>query len=242
MKVLIVGMGEVGKAYYNILKDAFQVVPYDVVGDYQEPDYNSGFELMLVAIQHSDKFESTVREYCEAYRPALVNVLTTVPPGTCERLGNNFTHSTTRGLHPKIEEGLRLFTKHIGGPTAESVAEIYRMAGITCVIHGLAKTTELAHILNNYAYGVNLMLADEMQAICRHFGVDFVEAVIRYTMTNNEGYRAIDHDSKTRMVLTPPGGSIGGHYVTISAGLIARAMPDAPLLGLLAHYNEGLRK
>lgn len=234
MKGLVIGLGEVGRAHLNLLKEKHETYGRDLEESEGTPD--GPFDILHICIRHSPEFLDIVRGYVVRYKPALVNVCTTVPPGTCEKIGPNVVHSTTRGLHPNLEEGLLTITKHVGGHDAEKVARYFRKAGIGCVTHKKSRTTELAHLLNNAAYGVNLMFADEMQKVCRHYGVDYTQAVTLYTMTNNAGYRALDHESKCRMVLTPPGGRIGGHCVNMSAGLIADVV-KTPLLELLARYG-----
>lgn len=235
MKGLVIGLGEVGRAHLNLLKEKYETYGRDIEEPKEwQPEH---FEILHLCIRYSDRFLDTVRDYAVRYKPAVINVCSTVPPGTCEKIGQEAVHSTTRGLHPNLEEGLLAINKHIGGPKAEPVARYFRRSGISCITHRSARTTELAHILNNAAYGVNLMFADEMAKICRHYGVDYSQAVTLYTMTNNTGYRALDHEGKCRMILTPPGGRIGGHCVTTSAGLIADAV-STPMLKMLVEYGN----
>src|SRR5204862_464610 len=84
-----------------------------------------------------------------------------------------------------------------------SLGKEYERFGVRCVTHGNAKTTELAHILNNSAYGISLMFADEMAKLCREYGVDYYEAVMKYTETHNRGFRELDHPRLVRSILTP---------------------------------------
>lgn len=246
MKGLVIGMGEVGAAHYAILKRVYpETEAYDIKGDYRLPSKDEPFDIIHVAINYAAMdhatFVQTVRDYVTLCAPKVVNILSTVRPGTCEEIGGNIVHSTTRGLHPDLVSGILAIPKHIGGPGAEKVAHYFRRAGIQCITHKLARTTEVAHILNNAAYGVNLILADEMSRLCRFYGVDYTQAVTLYTMTNNAGYRALDHESKCRMVLTPPNGRIGGHCVSMSAGLIDPKARET-LMDLLANYNETREK
>lgn len=235
LKSVIVGMGEVGKALYDTLSPYYSIVAQDL-GEIVVP---SSCEVLHICLRYDNKFEATVKDYISRTHPLVVNICTTVPPGTTERVcGERGVHSTTRGLHPNLAEGLRKVTKHIGGPKAQQVADYFRMAGIPCEVEGKAATTELAHILNNVAYGVNLMLADQMQQVCRHYGVDYYRAVMRYTESNNEGFVALDQPTKVRMILTPPNGRIGGHCVDMSANLLPEEVRP-PLIDMLAHYNAG---
>lgn len=236
MKTLVIGMGEVGKAHYELLKDSYNSDVYcRDIDNIPLPDV---FDLLIICIQYNDHFENIAKQYALKYKPKLINICTTVPVGTCAKLGEEYHHSTTRGLHPNLKDGLLNITKHIGGAYSDKLARYFRGAGITCVAHRQARTTELAHILNNTAYGVSLVLADEMQRICRHYGVDYYQAVMQYTDTNNAGFISLGNDTKVRMILTPPNGNIGGHCINMSAGLLPKEI-RTPLIDIVAKYGKG---
>jgi UDP-N-acetyl-D-mannosaminuronate dehydrogenase len=244
MRILIVGFGEVGRAHYEVLKDVHSVKAIDVNKSLIPIDASCAYlftpDLILFAMRFSSSFVEDCKEYIRKYdtgQPLLINVLSTVPVGTTEMISANACHSTTRGLHPNLKSGLLAIPKHIGGKKSEDIAEVYRASGMQCVTHNTAKTTELAHILNNVAYGVNIALADEMEKLCRYYGVDYYEAIMRYTETNNEGYERLGLKSKRRMVLTPPNGGIGGHCVKMSAGLIPEQI-QGPIISSLHRFGE----
>lgn len=242
-KCLIAGFGEVGGAHARVIARvpsrevrAVDIMPEKVPEQFRLKDENYQPDILLLAMRYQPDYVEIAKELIEKYKPQMVCVLSTVPPGTCAKIGPFVSHSTTRGLHPHLEEGLLNIVKHVGGSSAEAIGRFFEVAGIRCYTHKLAKTTEAAHILNNVAYGVNLMLADEMQKMCREWGVDYFQAVMGYTATNNDGYIALDQASKARMILTPPNGRIGGHCLTHSAGLID---PEkrTPLMNMLAEYG-----
>jgi hypothetical protein len=237
VKTLIIGLGEVGGALKEVLAPVYEVHTKDI----EEQSIPDGIEIVHICYRYSYEFGKITRDYLDRFKPRLVNVCTTVPPGTTAKIGNHAVHSTTRGLHPHLATGLMNITKHIGGPMADEVATYFRKAKVPCLTHKKARTTEVAHLLNNMAYGLNLMYADEMARICRHYGVDYYEAVMKYTETNNSGFRKLDHDSKCRMVLTPPNGKIGGHCVVQSAKMLIESLgkPEVtPLSDMLAKYND----
>jgi hypothetical protein len=227
-------MGEVGKALFNVLKPVYGEI---YTKDQEEKPLPQGVDILHICIPGTlPNFLELARSYVTAIKPRLVNNCATVQPGTTAALGRNAVHSTTRGLHPNLERGLLTIPKHVGGPKAGVVASYFEKAGIQCITHKSAEETEVAHILNNASYGINLMFADEMAKLCRAYGVDYYEVVMKYTATNNAGFRELGHESKCRMILTPPGGKIGGHCVTQSAGLIPEEL-RTPMLDLLAKYN-----
>ena len=226
---VVLGMGEVGRALANVLSSEYQIVGKDI----EPAELPERCMVLHVCLRYGPTWLKTVLDVASHCRPTIIDVCSTVPPGTTETLGGNACHSTTRGLHPNLEGSTMAFVKHIGGPRAWMLAEYYAKAGVATVKHAKAKTTELAHILSNTLYGVNIMYADEMYGLCRKYGVDYNEAVTHYTMTSNEGYAKLGYSSKMRFVLIPPNGKIGGHCVAHGARLIPADM-RGPMLESLA--------
>lgn len=236
MNHAVIGLGEVGRAHAQLLGAKFHVWEKDIC---EKPDPDFHVDAMHIALDFHGmgpaKWIEVVDGYLKRLKPSVLSVLSTVSPGTTECFGPTACHSTTRGLHPNLKEGLLRVPKHIGGPMAERLAKDFQKAGMRCVTHGKSRTTELLHILNNSHYGVNLMFADEAAKLCRDFGVDYFE-YMKYTATHNEGFTAMDHPRLVRPILTPPNGRIGGHCVTQGATLI----PDdlrGDLISKLAAYG-----
>lgn len=234
----VIGLGEVGKALSSVLKEKFYVWEKDLE-DVPPPDKKIDFLHVCLNFHAmgATKFAVTVGEYLRELNPSFLDVCSTVTPGTTEQFGPNAVHSTTRGLHPNLRSGLLAIAKHVGGPKADAVAKEYRKVGIRCVTHASSRSTEVAHILNNSAYGISLMFADEMAKLCREYGVDYFEAVMKYTATHNEGFAALDHPRLVRSILTPPNGRIGGHCVQQGATLIPENL-RGKMLSMLADYNN----
>lgn len=232
MKSVIVGMGEVGTALFRVLSGKHEVVTKDIASKRLPVN----IDVLHICLRYDDRFVDTVNGYITKCNPKIVDICTTVPPGTTSLIGSNAVHSTTRGLHPNLEKSIRTFCKHIGGRMADKLADYYVEAGVKTITHKNPETTELAHILSNCLYGVNLMFADEMSNICRNYGVDYVDSVIGYNKTSNDGYAELGHESKFRMLLTPPGGSIGGHCVVSNAKLISGK--GSKMVDMLAEYSK----
>lgn len=240
MKTLIIGTGEVGKSLAEVLKSRYEVWTRDI-----EPEDEIGkVDVLHICFPYWEGFVKAVRDYISFYQPGMVNIASTVPPGTTRKCGDGWPmapmicHSTTRGLHPHLAKSMRTFMKHIGSEVdGDSFKAYFEQAGLQCQVHAQPEITELAHIINNTTYGVNLMFADEVSRLCRHYGVDYYQAVMEYAHSNNEGYRKLGHHTKVRPILTPPGGRIGGHCVVQNAQLIPEEV-RGPLLNRLAHYNE----
>jgi UDP-glucose 6-dehydrogenase len=243
MNILVVGYGEVGSAHAKVLAEgghAVQATDLDMsrVPAEFKPTKKWPVDVMLFAMRYSDQFVEDCRTYLEGREPKHVCILSTVPVGTTKAVRKDACHSTTRGMHPRLDESIKVIPKHVGGPDAVWMADVFRKAGVPIGgVHRRAETTELAHILNNSSYAVNCVLADELAKVCRHYGLDYSEVVMAYTKTNNEGFLAIDHPSKMRYVLTPPGGRLGGHCIQQSAALIPKEVRGV-LLDRAATYND----
>lgn len=230
---LILGGGEIGSAYAQILDDV-AVVDIDPAKCKGKPKKGG---ILHVCLRYTPDFEAIVRGAIADYKPRALNVMTTVPPGTTARFEPALpaAHSTTRGLHPNLRESILTITKHIGGKGAQEVAKVFHGV-LPYVLHDHSKTTELAHILSNFLYATEIMAAEEMDKLCRAYGVDYFEAVELYSKTHNDGYRKMGLHSKYRPVLTPPHGRIGGHCVKLAPTLIPADL-HGPLMKRLAEFS-----
>lgn len=229
MNVIIIGLGEIGSAYYDILKNIYDVYRIDIdknksdVGKKREP---KNVDVMHICTRYNDKWAIDVITYHAHYQPEYLDIMSTVPPGSSKKLGiERVVHSTTRGLHPNLKQFILKTPKHIGpvqdNPVTRSFFYNYWYnVGIDTVFAPNSTTTELAHILSNSLYGIQILFAREMEDICRKYGVDYYHAVMRYSETHNTGYERIGIKSKYRPILTPPGDKIGGHCVVQGAQLI----------------------
>lgn len=239
-KILIIGLGEVGKAHYEVLKEKNEVWGKDVGEEFITNSKNpkpDNVDLMLICTRWGEKWREITEGYIKTFRPKILNICSTVPIGTTEFFGPYATHGTTRGLHPDLAKGLLAIKKHIGGGAAPDIKMIFEASGIACEIHRKARTTELLHILNNCHYGINILFAQEAYELCRTYGVDYYD-YMKYTESNNDGYMALGHKTKVRTICTPPGKKIGGHCVSMSANLINESERGA-LISSLASYNGG---
>jgi UDP-N-acetyl-D-mannosaminuronate dehydrogenase len=242
LKGIILGAGEVGGAYHSILSKRYKVWRLDLKPELTDKDIPDSVDILHVCLRYlgKDQFLGAVSSAVFKHSPKIINVMSTVPPGTTEEVQRRTVriaaHSTTRGLHPRLEEYILATPKHVGGEAAEQVAEYFRAAGVGCVTHAKARTTELAHILSNSFYAASILFAQEMEALCREYGVDYYEAVMRYNETHNQGFEKMGMVSKFRPILHPPGDSIGGHCLVQNANLIPQEL-RGEIMQMIATYN-----
>lgn len=235
MKHLVLGAGEIGSAYYRLLKDVGEeVYRLDVIKERSDKNIPP-VGVLHVCLRYSDQFGAIVQRAIAKYKPGLINVMSTVPPGTTETIHPDACHSTTRGLHPDISSWVQNGAKHIGGPKAKEIAEVF---GTIChaapILHDFAKTTEALHLASNFTYAAELLAADEVDAMLRSWGVDYLD-FIAYQSSHNAGYRALGLHSKMRAVVYPPHGHIGGHCIKLPAEFYPKEK-HGPIMRRLADY------
>lgn len=234
---VILGVGEIGSAYYEILKEFYpQTYRVDIRTELTDVNIPIEINILHVCLRYSDEWSNNVLTAIDRYKPNLINVMTTTPPGTVEKLGDSAVHSTTRGLHPALKAFILNTPKHIGGPCANVIAKYFEDAGIKCITHPKARTTELLHIASNTQYAASVVFAAELEALFRDYGVDWFEFE-RYSHSHNEGYARMGMVSKFRPILHPPGKTIGGHCISQNSLLIPEEK-RGPIMKMIAGFNE----
>jgi hypothetical protein len=121
MSELVIGLGEVGAAIYQLLKDRnFVVAGYDPnVEGFTSFPLDQNYEVIHICFGWSENFEELVRNYRTLGKNVVVH--STVIPGTCKELG--VTYSPIRGIHNNMYEHLISFQKYYAGPIEDNVFE-----------------------------------------------------------------------------------------------------------------------
>ena len=192
-KTLVVGLGEIGLSLFELLKESerFTVYGFDVDEakmreiDQNKNDMSSEMQIMHICIPCTDqeKFVDTVKLYVEQFKPELVIINSTVPPGTTMKLrakcGCLVAHSPFRGVHKSREYmkwEFKRWTKYVGGATMEA-AEAARMhfekLGLKTKVLKSCIETELAKLFETTYRAWMIACFQEMHRISRHFGADF---------------------------------------------------------------------
>lgn len=216
------GIGEIGTAIAKIFNA-------DGIDKGQTADQKS-YKYLHICIPNSDDFIDIVREYQDKYSPDYTIIHSSVAPGTSRQL--NAIHSPVIGLHPHLEEGIRTFTKFLGGEDASMVADEFRRAGLKIYIFDKPETTELMKALDTTKYGVDIDYTKDVKTQCENYGVPF-EAWTLWTENYNNGYVKLGHPEYVRPNLVPIMTPIGGHCVMPNLELI-----DTKYTRLLKGYYE----
>lgn len=218
---LVLGAGEVGRALAEVLDCEAR----DVDGHSDEQ-----VGTLHIAFGWSDAFDTAVAGYRDTYRPARVVVHSTVPVGTCRRLG--VVHSPVRGRHPHLAESLRAFTKFVAGDGNRLAAEQMQACGIPTVEVPDQETTEAGKLWELLMFGLAVAQQKEMYRWCEERGADPDIAYTLFAETYNAGYERLGLPQLRRRIITPTQGQIGGHCVIPMSELI-----DHDLAELLLKLN-----
>ena len=226
MKTLVIGFGEIGQSLYNVLRGNYDVGYID-----RHTEYNvERAEIIHICFPPSDKFIEQVKEYQARFNPKYTIIHSTVSIGTTAQL--NAIHSPCLGIHPHLEESMRVFPKYLGGPQASEVADYFRRAGLKVYLFDKSETTELLKILDTTYYGVCIEYTKDIKRQCEKYGVPF-EAWTVYNNFYNECYPKLGHPEFVRPNLIPIMQKIGAHCVLPNLELL-----ETPFTSFLKKLND----
>lgn len=233
MSDLIVGLGEVGRPLYELLREAYLCYGKDLEA-FTPPEPVT--VLHICYPYEVPDFVGTTVAYVREYGPAITVVHSTVVPGTtrriAEQVSTSVVYSPVRGKHRQMKEDLLLYTKYVASTQegiAERVARHLRGAGLRTHVFSSVEGLELAKLLETTYFGVLLAWVQEMERFCRTCGADYDEVVGLL--------REIDY---LPPVIFQPG-FVGGHCVIPNTYLLERVRPSA-FLDLIRASNEEKRE
>lgn len=234
MLSLIIGMGEVGSALYEILSEKYKVKRLDIKKGSNDNFPLLKIEILHICIPYSDNFVSIVNDYIDEIMSKYTVIHSSVPVGTCIQLKGTIFHSPVRGTHPDMKKGLLTYLKYISYDNFSQedirvVCDYFEDAGIKMRFIHNTKTTELMKLLELCRYGVYIAFAKEQEAICRKFGIDYNQAYCEFERTSNEGLIAEGRPEMCQPVLYPFEKFVGGHCTTEDMELMLSQM-ETPLL------------
>ena len=210
---LIIGAGEVGLSLGRVLDPYYPVVFVD-----KRPVRVKGrVEIMHVCFGYGPDFIAQVNKYQEKYKPQYTVIHSTVPVGTSRQC--DAVHSPILGMHPYLEEGIKTFTKFLGGEKASEVAQYFKRAGLKVYLFDKPETTELMKILDTTFYGLCIEYTKEIKRLADALGVPF-SAWSLYNGEYNRGYQQLGYPEYTRPNLVPIMQTIGGHCVVQNTHMI----------------------
>jgi len=238
-KIGILGFGEVGKAIFNVYEGkGFSPAIKDL--DRQDPEF-ADLDVLNISIPFLQNFGEiallTIKDFVK--KDGIVVIHSTVAPGTTRQVGEKLKknglldislgQSPIRGIHPRLEEGIRTFTKFVGTNNPEAGRKIAQHfsedLGLTVEIFTPSEATELGKLLDTDYYAVCVAFHGYAKEWCDKYGVNFDDAVTAFNKSYNEGYTKLGKTNVVRPVLYPPqkdGGKIGGHCLVPNAIISAK--------------------
>jgi len=250
--VLVLGLGEIGGTLFELLKenkDKFEIYGLDLdsakmkaLGQ-NESKIPQNVETLHVCLPCSnrDVFMNTTVNYAKRFKPKLIIINSTVPPGTtmeifaqCKCL---VAHSPSRGVHRNSEYmkwEMKRWTKYVGGADPKSaIAACKHFKKMQLKVKRLksCKETELAKLFETTYRAWMVACFQEMHRISRKFGAEFDE-----TVDFLEDTHRIRFD---RPIMFP--GPIGGHCLIPNTELLL-SVYDSDFLRLILSSNEKRKK
>jgi UDP-N-acetyl-D-mannosaminuronate dehydrogenase len=246
-KVLVVGLGEVGRPLFELLDESgrFIVHGYDLdeakmskVGQHKN-DLPKEVDVLHVCIPcvSQEKFVTIVAKYARQFKPKLVIINSTVMPGTTKEVSKHceclVVHSPVRGVHKSLEQmkwELKRWTKYVGGANAkagESACQHLEKLGLKTKTLKGCNETELAKLFETTYRVWMITCFQEMHRISRHLKTDFDE-----TVDFLEDTHRVRLD---RPIMFP--GVIGGHCLIPNVELLSGSY-DSAFLQLALKSNQ----
>src|SRR5438046_1927842 len=180
-KVIVVGLGEVGKPLMELIQERYDVFGVDIDTTEQVPPC----DIMHICFGFDgENFVRQTLRYIEKYKPAVTIIDSTVAPGTTRRIatesGRSVVHSPVRGKHAKMKEQLLHYTKFIGYIEREAGAKAYmhfENIRMRPKLVSSPEATELSKLTETTYFGVLIAWSQEVERYCAKVGVNYDEVI-----------------------------------------------------------------
>lgn len=228
---LVVGLGEVGKPLFTILK---RQEPGTIGIDIQPAQIDGPVGIMHICFPFIDpaQFQKAAVGYVLKHAPKVVVINSTVVPGTTrsieEATGVPCVYSPVRGKHTKMVDELLTYVKFVAGTSAEAtlqVQEHFKAAGMKSEPMATPEALELAKLLETTYFGLLIAWAQEMNRFAEKVDADYLEV--------GKFFKEIAYLPN---VLFQPG-HIGGHCVMPNIALLQTRF-QSEFLEVMKRSNE----
>jgi UDP-N-acetyl-D-mannosaminuronate dehydrogenase len=184
-KVMVVGLGEIGKPLLEVISKHFKTVGVDIAPPAEPP---GDIDVMHVCYPFKiDDFIGQTARYIRQYNPKLTVIHSTVAVGTtravAERSGVTVVNSPVRGKHTRMAADLLRYDKYVGGldaASAERAARHFESVGMKTRVLSSCEATELAKLTETTYFGVIIAWAQEVERYCDQLGLNYDEVVSIY--------------------------------------------------------------
>jgi UDP-N-acetyl-D-mannosaminuronate dehydrogenase len=184
-KIVVVGLGEVGKPLLELISEHHDAVGVDVApaGErVSRPDV-----LHVCYPFEIQDFVGETARYIERFEPALTIINSTVGVGTtravAQRTGTAVVHSPVRGKHVRMLAEMRSYKKFVGAmdpEDGERAAGHFKSLGLKTEVLTSPEATELAKLTETTYFGLMIAWAQELERYCDQSGADYEEIISFY--------------------------------------------------------------
>jgi len=188
-KVLVIGLGEVGSAIYDIVLESgkyetygYDVEPSKAIDELSKVPIPIDYLHICIPYINQSVFVDTVMEYIEKVKPRLTIIHSTIAPGTTRELmeesGTPVAYSPIRGKHPWLKEHILFWPKWVTAlPIEELDNAVSHLRSIGLKVRaykGSAETLELAKLFETTYRALIIAWWQEIHRIARYFNADIV--------------------------------------------------------------------
>ena len=184
-KVVVVGLGEVGKPLFELTSRYHETVGVDISPP-AKPVEPADVLHICYPFQIKD-FVGETERYIALFKPALTVINSTVAVGTtrliAERTRVAVANSPIRGKHARMLDDLCKYVKFVGGidPAASrQAAEHFESIGLKTKILSSPEATELAKLTETTYFGLMIAWAQEVERYCDQMDTDYNEIISFY--------------------------------------------------------------
>jgi UDP-N-acetyl-D-mannosaminuronate dehydrogenase len=245
--VIVVGLGEIGRTLFALLKEEDGFASYGLDLDETKmraahQDTNKlpkkvGTMHICLPCKDQNNFVATVASYAKQFKPKLLIINSTVALGTTKKVQQScrclVAHSPVRGVHKSPEHmtwELKRWTKYVGGAdakAAEATCKHFEKMGLKVKKLKSCAETELAKLFETTYRAWMIACFQEMHRISRTFEADFDDVVDFLEDTHRV---RLD-----RPIMFP--GFIGGHCLIPNTELLLQSF-DSEFLKLILKSNQ----
>ncbi len=184
-KVMVVGLGEIGKPLLEVLSKHYEAVGIDIIPPSDLPKH---VDVMHVCYPFRiPDFEGETIRYIQRFNPKVTVLNSTVAIGTtrsiANRTGAKVVNSPVRGKHIRMAADLLHYDKFVGGidiESADQVVQHFHVAGMKTRVLSSPEATELAKLTETTYFGLIIAWAQEVERYCDQLGLKYDEIVSIY--------------------------------------------------------------
>lgn len=240
VRVLVVGLGEVGRPLYDIAVDSgcCEVYGYDIDASKtvnRLEEIVSPIDYLHIAIPYSNRFVEVVKSYIDMFSPRIVFIHSTVAPGTSRKIYNlakkPVAYTPVRGKHPNLKKHLLFWPKWVAALPHECVDEAAsHLEDLGLKVRrydGPPESLELAKLWETVYRAIMIASWQELHRIARQYNADLL-AIADFV---GEVHQVL-HD---RPVYYPA--YIGGHCLIPNTRILFE-VTGSPLFKFVLESNE----